>query len=736
MLVVVVLFAAFGGFLYGYDLGLISGALSYIRDDFNTSEIMEEAIVGAAKVGAVLGTFLGGALMLHYGRRKAIALDSFFYVVGPVCMAFASHASILLIGRFLVGVGIGMSAVVAPAYLGEIAPAHLRGRIVESYEILLCFGMLASVAMDVAFGHLPHNWRWMVGSPSVLGLVLAAGLYVLPESPRWLVVSGRLDEALAVIHKIYLSVGLQNDEVEQELMELWSNVEKEKAAKQERTAARQAAGKDVGRRSESRGDEERLLLHAAGGGHPAGDRLPADSVAWPKGQGSVGGHDTRDGEAEQNGSAGPAGAGEPESGGPTGREQEAAQQATLDARDDSDGRAAVASAGTTDADVDRGGSAEEAQAGVDEAGVGLAEDMQEGSIEPKLYRLLSTVPQARPSCIGQMPIKSMGLSPIRTRSWKDDDASFTDSDAPASQQRSGALHKALASAGEAARHLADALDLAGYWRTQKEVVMDVWAVLRGPERRAVRLALVIAFLDQGMASTAIVNYAPQVLERVGVQGHGMATALSACIPASKVAGVVVSLLYVDSAGRRPLMVWGGAGCAAALLLMALANHLRSSAFILVAMCSFLFAFSASYAAVFWVLCSEMFSMSIKASASSAAMAVLFAAGAAANFVFLSLYSWLQSGAFLVFAAIAGFGTLYVHLNLPETKGLSLTEVQAKLAGKALQLDGRGADAGATQAGDDTPPAASSRRSWLSNAFEQVRHKFSTASYSYVKFIEL
>ncbi|KAK9909503.1 hypothetical protein WJX75_003257 [Coccomyxa subellipsoidea] len=667
MLVVVVLFSAFGGFLYGYDLGLIGGALGYIRDDFNTSEIMEEAIVGAAKVGAVLGTFLGGALMLQYGRRKAIALDSVFYILGPLCMAFASHASILLIGRLLVGVGIGMSAVVAPAYLGEIAPAHMRGRIVESYEILLCFGMLASVAMDVAFGHLPHNWRWMVGSPSVLGLVLSAGLFVLPESPRWLVVSGRLDEALAVIHKIYTSAGLQNDEVEQELMELWSNVEKEKAAKQERTAARQAAGKPAAtsKPAAGRGDEERLLLHAAGGG-PAGAGKPMDAEA-------------------------------------TGREQGVAEQVTAGASgcqaDDSSAGAAATTLGATAAgDVDRGGHAGETQgAGEDEAG---------------------------------------GLTPIRTRSWKDDDASFTDSDAPASRSRSGPLHKALASAGEALRHLADALDLAGYWRTQKEVVLDVWAVLQGPERRAVRLALVIAFLDQGMASTAIVNYAPQVLERVGVQGHGMATALSACIPASKVAGVVVSLLYVDSAGRRPLMVWGGCGCAASLSLMALANHLRSSAFILVAMCLFLFAFSASYAAVFWVLCSEMFSMSIKASASSAAMAVLFAAGAAANFVFLSLHSWLHSGAFFVFATIAGFGTLYVHLNLPETKGLSLTEVQAKLQGKPLQLDDRGPGPGDMQGGEGTPQAGSSQRSWLSNAFEQVRHKFSRVSYSYVKFIEL
>ncbi|CAL8467848.1 g7386 [Coccomyxa elongata] len=728
MLVVVVLFSAFGGFLYGYDLGLISGALGYIRDDFGTSEVMEEAIVGAAKVGAVLGTFLGGALMLHYGRRKAIALDSFFYIVGPLLMAFASHASILLAGRLLVGIGIGMSAVVAPTYLGEIAPAHMRGRIVESYEVLLCLGMLASVAMDVAFGHLPHNWRWMVGSPSILGLVLSAGLLVLPESPRWLVVSGRLDEALAVIHKIYTSAGLQNDEVEQELMELWSNVEKEKAAKQERAAARQPA--DIGaaaaaKPSVSRGDEQRLLLHAAGGSDipiygrspnsratdPGEDKLPAHSSS-PVESTALTGHGPEEEaeEAEQQSAAEPVGGGPLLYGEPnTDKEQ---------------GGDVPAAPGTPTTYLNHSvpGLAEEH--GNDETGVGLPEDRQ-GSIEPKLYRLLSAVPE--------------GLTPIRTRSWKDDNASFSNSDASAARQRSGPLHKALASAADAMRHLSDALDIQGYWRTQKEIVADVWAVVNGPERRAVRLALIIAFLDQGMASTAIVNYAPQVLERMGVEGHSLATALSACIPASKVAGVAVSLLYVDSAGRRPLMVWGGCGCAAALLLMALANHLRSRVFILLAMCFFLFAFSASYAAVFWVLCSEMFSMGIKASASSAAMAVLFAAGAAANFVFLSLHSWLHSGAFLVFAAIAGFGTLYVHLNLPETKGLSLTEVQAKLQGKSLQLDDRSNErdeAPHQEASEEGHMQASKQLSWVRNAYEQVRQHFSTVSNSYVRFIEL
>lgn len=128
--------------------------------------------------------------MLHYGRRTAIACSAVFYTLGescqhssclpcnvlciafcrsntqasfscagPLVMALAPHTSMLLIGRLLVGLGIGCSAVVTPAYLGEISPAHLRGRIVESYEILLCIGMLFSAGVDVALG---TGWRWMV----------------------------------------------------------------------------------------------------------------------------------------------------------------------------------------------------------------------------------------------------------------------------------------------------------------------------------------------------------------------------------------------------------------------------------------------------------------------------------------------------------------------------------------------------------------------------------------------
>lgn len=354
------------------------------------------------------------------------------------------------------------------------------------------------------------------------------------------------------------------------------------------------------------------------------------------------------------------------------------------------------------------------------------------------------------------------------------------------------------------------------------MLVDVWHVLRGPERRAVRLALVIAFIDQAMASTAVVNYAPEaraapararpacgrqslfLLVCLCTAGGGLCAAAMRSVAApwlnsvlargadadagglaqqrrhavdvchrwrqgarparpdragaalrrapprrpfpmrardaarAQIVGVGLTLLLVDSAGRRPLMLCGSAACTGALLLLAAGDWRGSPALMLAAMCLFLLAFSASYAGLFWILCSELFSMQVKASAASAATAMLFAggarpgtgsccaqahgvgrrtccpcppaqkmqsacrapvlwretaaeppavggcearrrAGAAADLAFLSVHSVLGAGSFLVFGAVAAAGGVYCWAALPETKGRSLAEVQALLA---------------------------------------------------------
>ena len=171
-----------------YDLGLISGALLTIRDDIGAGDAAQAAIVGAAKAGAVIGTYAGGAAMYSAGRCRTIAISSLLFIAGPIVMALANSVAQLVVGRLCIGLGIGMSAgatytrmthlcrrsncmlhnmvaircawsassvlcvhaVVVPAYLAEMAPAHLRGAAVSTYEAMLCVGMLASILVDAA----------------------------------------------------------------------------------------------------------------------------------------------------------------------------------------------------------------------------------------------------------------------------------------------------------------------------------------------------------------------------------------------------------------------------------------------------------------------------------------------------------------------------------------------------------------------------------------------------------
>lgn len=179
-----------------------------IREDLHTRTGIEELIVAAAKLGAVAGTFLGGALMLHWGRRRALLADSLLFAVGPLVMALSPGTAGLIAGRVIVGAGIGVSAAVVPAYLAELAPARHRGATVEVYELMLTIGALVAVLIDAALSGVAHDWRWMVGAPLPFAVVLALCAFFLPESPRWLVIQNRLDDALAVIHRIFTDTAL------------------------------------------------------------------------------------------------------------------------------------------------------------------------------------------------------------------------------------------------------------------------------------------------------------------------------------------------------------------------------------------------------------------------------------------------------------------------------------------------------------------------------------------------
>ena len=231
-----------------YDEGLVGGAALYFGPALGLSDADVGAAVAAGKAGALVGSCVGAAVMARSGRRAALALVSAAFLVGPAAMAAAHTAATLITGRLIVGVGIGAAAVAVPTYLAELAPRGVRGRVVQSFEAALAAGMLAAALADAALAPVRGNWRWMVGLPIVPAVALAAGIVLLPESPRWLVVAGRLDAALAVIHRVLTSRRLPADggeggvtvpaAVEAELLSLWSAVEKERAAEAEAARAR------------------------------------------------------------------------------------------------------------------------------------------------------------------------------------------------------------------------------------------------------------------------------------------------------------------------------------------------------------------------------------------------------------------------------------------------------------------------------------------------------------------
>jgi hypothetical protein len=209
--ITIALLSSGGGFLFGYDLGLMSGAIPFIRDDLKIDNVYIELIVAMAKIGAFFGTFLAGILMSVCGFRTATAIAAVFFLLGPIFMALANGPILLMIGRFIAGLGIGISAVCAPQYIAEVSRAEYRGRLVSLYEFLLCIGILVSILIDYACASaIPEdnegtNWRVMMGVPAIFALPV---FFILcqPESPRWLQSKGRGTEALAVARQLGLSL--------------------------------------------------------------------------------------------------------------------------------------------------------------------------------------------------------------------------------------------------------------------------------------------------------------------------------------------------------------------------------------------------------------------------------------------------------------------------------------------------------------------------------------------------
>ena len=194
--------ASLGGLLFGYDTGVISGALLFIKQEFGLSASMQGLTTAVVLLGATLGAAFGGALADRYGRKTVIIGTAVLFTLGALLSALAPALWVLILARAIVGLAIGVASMLTPLYLAEMAPAEKRGAVVSLNQLCITIGILASYFVDYGFAEVANGWRWMLGLGLVPGVILGAGMLVLPESPRWLLGHGRAGDAEAALRSV------------------------------------------------------------------------------------------------------------------------------------------------------------------------------------------------------------------------------------------------------------------------------------------------------------------------------------------------------------------------------------------------------------------------------------------------------------------------------------------------------------------------------------------------------
>lgn len=189
------------GVLFGYDQGVIAGALDGIQKTFNTNTAMIQIITSWVTLGALVGALVAGTLADKIGRRLTILLAAILFVIGALLESLAPGTTVLVIGRLVVGFGVGVASVAAPLYAAEQAPTRLRGRFVSIYQLAITMGIFVAYLVNQALIS-KDTWRVMLGISAVPAVLLFLVMLPMPDSPRWFLKVGRKDDAIKALSKV------------------------------------------------------------------------------------------------------------------------------------------------------------------------------------------------------------------------------------------------------------------------------------------------------------------------------------------------------------------------------------------------------------------------------------------------------------------------------------------------------------------------------------------------------
>jgi SP family arabinose:H+ symporter-like MFS transporter len=219
-LIAITIIATMGGLLFGFDMAVISGVLPFVKEQFALSAVAEGWFVSSALIGCIIGVSFSGELSDRLGRKKMLMLAAVLFFISAAGTACSTGYTILIVARMLGGAGVGVASIVAPLYISEIAPAHIRGRLVTFYQLAITAGILVAYLTNSALLHysltykgegaaglfslifVKEVWRGMLGLGVVPSLLFFAGMFFVPESPRWLIQKGRRQEGISILKKL------------------------------------------------------------------------------------------------------------------------------------------------------------------------------------------------------------------------------------------------------------------------------------------------------------------------------------------------------------------------------------------------------------------------------------------------------------------------------------------------------------------------------------------------------
>ncbi|NUP16204.1 MAG: sugar porter family MFS transporter [Streptomyces sp.] len=198
--------ATFGGLLFGYDTGVINGALPYMTDDLGLTPFTEGMVTSSLLLGAALGAVAAGRLSDARGRRRSILTLAVLFFVGALAATLAPNTEVMVVARFVLGLAVGGASVTVPVYLAEISPAERRGALVTRNELMIVTGQLTAFTCNAVIARVGDEsggvWRWMLVLATLPAVALWFGVLVMPESPRWLASKSRFNEALDVLKQV------------------------------------------------------------------------------------------------------------------------------------------------------------------------------------------------------------------------------------------------------------------------------------------------------------------------------------------------------------------------------------------------------------------------------------------------------------------------------------------------------------------------------------------------------